>query len=375
MHARLTGRAALAAALVFTSGLYAVAVAAPQALAATGADNCNSASSGGTSGGGSVVGGTVTMWLQLEQSSQSMLCSAGSSSASGDPNWQPPQCWWGPQFSPDELAGAIGSLNTNGGSAIETYTALDGVYASLGPDVPVTGTYVSTSGPNWDDYNINASPPGEWWGLVWSDNITLAGIDSCTNIENNHFPVDWYWVADQAAGPDPGDAPVLDPQELALYIEGKVKLYSAQVQTSPALDHATVGLSNWLWADGAGNTTIPKTDICTQPQYGHVCVTLSAQATKLTIAAPGAQIFSACTLHPGTTEIGTPYTGGNGNPPCGLTFTQAGTSQVTIGTYWKVKINWGGGEIDLNPPPLYQTLPADVQAIQAVNGGSPAANG
>lgn len=373
MHARLTSRAALAAILVLTSGVYAVAVGAPQAQAAAGSDNCGSGSSGGSSGGGgSVAGGTVTMWTQLTKFSQGVLCQGGSTSAAADPDWQPPQCWWAPEYSPQELANAIGSLDTNGGSAIDTYTQLTDEYAAGGTGAAYKANYKTTDPPPWERFNVPpATPAGEWWGLVWSDDITKQGIDDCTTIDNNHFPEDWYWVTPVTGAPDPGDAPTLDPQELAEYIAGLVKLSPVQVQTSPGLNHATVGLSDWLWADGAGNTTIAPVNICTQRQYGNICVTLSAWAEKLSISSPGATIFSDCNLQAGTTEIGTPYTSGNGNPPCGLTFNQAGPASVTIGTTWKVEITWAGGDLILNPQPLYQTLNAQVQAIQAVNGGSP----
>jgi enoyl reductase len=351
------------------------AAGAPSAQAADGTSSCGSSASGGTSGGGgggSVSGSTVTMWEMLTVKSQASLCPSGTSNSGGG-DYQPPQCWWGPEFDPQGLADDIGQLE--GGSADDTYVTLTDEYAHGGTGMTdFTAGYKSTDGPPWELFNVGATPPGEWWGLIWSDTITEQGIEDCTAIDNKHSPEDWYWVPDQTAAPDPGDAPVLDPYELALYIEGKVNIQSLPIQTSPSLatTDATVGLPTWVWADDA-NTTVTD-DICTAPQYGNICVTMTATAQSFTVTSndSGAQIFGPCTRNAGG-DIGTPYKDGDtGNPPCGVTFSQPGNWNLDMLTTWNIAITYAGGELDQQ----IQTdtaVPATVQEVQAINNGQPAA--
>jgi enoyl reductase len=377
VHARLTGRAALAASLLLTSGVFAVTADTPAAHASSGfsgTDNCEPASSGGTSGGGggSIANGQITMWTQLTSASQQLLCSAGNTtSASGGTNWQPPQCWWAPEYSPSELAAAI---NAMGGSGIGTYRPLNEVYASGGPGATYPPNYTSTSGPPWVLYNVGASPGGEWSGMILNENITEQGLADCTKLWDNRFTKVFSWVAE--SGPDQGlskppldGLPQLTAQNLAYYVAGKVRLNPVTVQTNPSLNttNATVGLPTWVWAEGAGNTTI-KDDVCTQQHYGGICVNLNAQAESFTVSTddPAATVYSNCALNAGV--IGKAYNGGAGDPPCGVKFGTPGSWDLTLDTTWNVTINWTGGSLTLQPPPVTETdVPANVQEVQAVN--------
>lgn len=372
MHARLNGKAALAAFLLVGASVVTTVAQAPAAQAAeTGTSSCSSTASGGTSGGGggSVSGSTVTMWQLLTVKSQGALCPAGSSSGGG--NYTPPQCWWGPEFSPTELSDDIGQLDTNGESAIDTYTAFNEVYAKDGTGYDVPATYKSTDGPPWEVYNIKQSPAGEWWGLIWSDTITEQGIQDCTAIDNDHFPRDWYWVLPGDKAPAK-DAPTLDAKELALYVQGKVMLPALKIQTNPDLDtatKATVGLPTWVWADAAGSTITDE--ICTRDLY-RVCVNMTATAASFSLSTDdsGASVFADCKRNADGT-VGTKYTGQSGNPPCGITFSQPGTFNVNMQTTWNVVIgftNDDGSNGQLTGTGTSETqVPANVQEVQAIN--------
>lgn len=367
MHARLNGRAAFAAFLLVAASLVTTVSQAPAAQAASGGDgSCSAASSGGTSGGGggSVSGGTVTMWQML--SSTKNLCPEGTSSNTGDANYTPPQCWWGPEYSPQGLSDDIAQLDTNGGSAIDTFMALDEEYAHNGPQGDGPAGYQSTDGPPWYKYNIGASPAGEWWGLIWSDTITMQGMQDCTAIDTKHFPEDWYWVVDTP--PTPGDAPVLDAYQLALYVQGKVDLPALPISTNPDLGaktKATVGLPTWVWADAAGSQ-IGDT-ISTTAQYGSIKVQMTATASGFSLSTDdtGATVYSDCKRNADGT-VGTAYAGQSGNPPCGVTFSQPGTWNLTMRTTWNVVIDYGTGT--LTGTGYSQTqVPATVQEVQAIN--------
>lgn len=366
----MTSRVALATLLVAGGGVFAVAAGAPAAQAADGGSGCSSATSGGTSGGGgSVSGSTVTIWAEL--SSHAHLCDQGTSSSGVDADAPPPpQCWWAPEYSPAGLAADIGQLDTNGGSASATYTALTGEYAFTGTGGNYPAGYLSTKAPPWDLFNVNApGPSGVWWGLVWSDTITLAGIDSCTAIDTDHFPEDWYWVA---TTPDDAGVPAdprLTEEELADYVAGKVQLNPVVVQTNPDLNttKATVGLPTWVWAEpGQDNTKIDPETICTQQLP--VCVTLSAHAEGFTISTndPAATVYGDCKAD-AAGVVGTPYTAGAGNPPCGVTFGSPGAWNLVLETTWQVKITYDGGALILHPAQIETDVAANIQEVQAVN--------
>jgi enoyl reductase len=368
----MNGRAVVAALVLIGSGVFASTAGAPAAQAAAGGDNCVSGGSGGTSGGGGgsvSLNGQITMWAALSEHTQAALCPGGTSSG-GNSNWTPPQCWWGPEYSPDQLAADIGQLDTNGGSADATYTALTDEYANGGTGAKFTSGYMSTDGPKWELFNVGASPGGEWWGLIWNENITPQGMNDCTNIDTKHFPEDWYWVADQAGAPNPGDAPVVDAHELALYLEGKVKLTPLPIQTDPALTttKATVGLPTWVWANAGGATVLDQ--LCLAPQYGaNICVNMTATARSFTVSSSdsGATLYTDCKANAGGT-VGTPYTGQSGNPPCGVTFSQPGNWTLDMVTTWNVKLDYGNGELD-DPAYTETDLNANVQEVQAINNG------
>jgi hypothetical protein len=368
VHARLKGRAALAALVLAASGLFVTTSGAPAAQAATGGtDSCSSSTSGGSSGGGGTVtsAGQITMWAELSQHSQSVLCPAGTSSGGGS-NWTPPECWWGPEFDPQGLATDIAQLGV-GSSTSDTYTALTAEYASKGTGAAYSAGYSTTNGPPWELFNVPpATPQGEWWGLIWNDDITLQGINDCTAIDTKHFPEDW--VTPTTGAPEPGDAPTLNSHELALYVEGKIKLQPLPIQTDPSLTatKATVGLPTWVWANAADTTLTDA--ICTDAQYGApICVNMTAQAQSFTVASSdsGATLYTNCTLNADET-VGTAYTGQSGNPPCGVTFSQPGAWTLSMITTWTVTIDYGGGK--LTDPAYTETdLNANVQEVQAIN--------
>jgi hypothetical protein len=309
------------------------------------------------------------MWSELNLHSN-YLCPAGTSSGGGgSTDWTPPQCWWGPEFDPQGLASDIGQLGV-GSSTSETYTALNGVYAANGPQGAAPTGYKSTDGPPFYMYNIGAGPAGEWWGLIWNEDITLQGINDCTAIEDNHFPkTDWYWVANQAAPPEPGDAPTLDSHQLALYVAGKIDLQPLPIQTSPSLatTKATVGLPTWVWANAADATvgdTICTDNAAIDPQ---ICVTMKAQAKSFTLVSsdPGATLYTNCNLNTDGT-VGTAYTDQSGDPPCGVTFSQPGAWTLSMVTTWAVTITYDGGQLTQNTN-TETDMDATVQEVQAIN--------
>jgi hypothetical protein len=366
----MNGRAVVAALVLVTSGVFASA-GAPAAQAATGGETCVSGGgSGGTSGGGggSVSdAGSVTMWEMLSAHAQAVLCPSGTSSSGSSANWSPPQCWWGPEFSPQGLAADIAQLG--GESTIDTYMAMDELYAANGPNGAAPAGYVFKNEPPWYMYNENVTPAGEWWGLIWNDVMTGQGISDCLAIDTSHSPRNWYWVTDQNEPGTPTDAPAFSDSQLALYLEGKVKLTPLPIKTDPSLatTKATVGLPTWVWADAADTTV--QDQLCLAPQYGNFCVNMTAKARSFTVSSsdPGATLYTDCKANADGT-VGTPYSGQSGNPPCGVTFSQPGNWTLDMVTTWNVQLAWDGGA--LNDPAYTETdLPANVQEVQAINNG------
>jgi hypothetical protein len=368
VHARMTSRVVLSALLIFASGVYAVSAGMPQAQAATGSDGCSSTGSGGTSGGGgSDNDGVISVWASLSASSQEHLCPGTSSTGSSSSAQPLPACWWEPEFSPGQLAGAIEQYAPS--SSEQTYTDYTGQYASTGINGGYSGGYSPTQGPKppWERFNVGYD--GTWWGLFYNEDAT-SGYSQCTTIFDNVYPENWFWVPNGDAAAPP-NGPAMTDFDLAEYVAGKVKLAPVAVQSNPNLSagtKTTVGLPTWLWADGGGNTTLDF-EVCTQ--VGALCVDVAAQATGFSIVTgdSAATIYSDCKAG-ADGDIGRAYPNGDtGNPPCGITFRTPGTWPITLTTTWQVNITWTGGALPtLSPAPTTETdLNATVQAIQAVN--------
>lgn len=372
MHRKVSGRAALAALALAISCTMGSAWSAAPAAADSGSGSCGDSAGGGSSGGGSGSGGDFQIWLAL--SSTRHLCSGGGNAASTDGTdgtsvYVP--CWWGPVYSPGGLQAYVDSL---GESAIDTQFDYMHEYDVNGDAAGYTAGYTSTAGPPWESYNVNATPSGEWYGMIFNGADTGPQWDACNAAMDADYPKVFYWGVNGPPADLPGNAPGFTEQDLAEYIESVVLLPHAQVESSQGKGtDATVGLPIWYWqTEGTAHTHL-KFGVCAF----QVCVTFNADAVSFTID-PGADAGQAwdggCTPQ-STNTLGPVYDGQSASqdPTCGEKYSAITTGVTpTIGTKWHVSITWdtdgGGSWSPPKDPVIYTQLgPFDVQGIQAYN--------
>lgn len=372
MHRTLSGRAVLAAAVLTFSCALVTTWSAGPAEAATGSSSCPSGSGGSSGGGGGGSDGDYKLWARV--SKQIPACAGGGMASQTDGTGGVTvhvPCWWGPEYSPQGLADYVNAF-AGQGSTDNWYMILKGQYDKNGTDAPSPG-YQSTDGPPYQSYNVNISPLGEWYGLIFNSGDTLDQLAACTNEQDSRAPDIFFWGVNGKAPADlPKGAPGFTELDLAKYVESVVDLPPADVTTSPGQGRtATIGLPVWYWQVENTRWTHLARRVCAY----NVCVNFTADAVSFTIdPGTGAAHVSSkgCVVYPASKTIGLPYASkyATTTPSCGVEYT-APAARVTpsVETTWHVRISWTGGSWSPPKDPVIPgTLtPIKVQDIQAVN--------
>lgn len=373
MHGKLRARAVLVALLMIGSGLTAVTVGAPAAVAASASGSACSGS-GGSSGGGGASGEGFAIWAEM--STHQDMCASGGNAAAGSGGGgggasTPVPCWWAPAYTPDQLFNYIAKMGAQSSTDL-TYAALQqeydhNGYTTTGQPAALTSGYQSTSGPPWESFNVGAAPAGTWWTLFVASWATPAQFKQCEAILNSNYPKWFYWAPDKTQPNIPGGIVPMTPEDLAQYVYSVIDLPNADVTTNPAQGvKATVSLPTWMWAANDQNTEAVD-NIC----VAATCVNFAAQAESFTITTDDgtANITdSGCVLQPNG-DVGTQYSSGAAFS-CGIDFGSPGAFGATVATTWQVKITWPGGTWSPATAPVIDTAlpqPINVQEVQAVN--------
>lgn len=377
MRRRLT-RAILAAALIAGGALSAIPAAAPPALA----DPTGCMSTGQSGGGASAPGidaGSITIADEIVVVSGT-TCTGGGNVAASLP-WSPPPCWWAPLYTPDQLKSLAASY-----AAADPL--LDNYYQTDGGKTAEPAGYQSTDGPDYWDWNVDATPAGMWWGMVVNGAMldTQTGFGDVLNCiaseATNTDGMDWSWTVNGTPDDINGD-PVITDELLAEYAAETMNLPTTSFYSSPAAGtNLTVNLPTWLWMNGADYT--PQTlSLCWEPTGNQYCSTVvaTAQSFQIKTTAPDGDytIFNGgCvpTTEADGTWIGTPFNDGNqgDSPPCGITYTHssagiAGGFGLSFTVNWSIAWNGGGPPNWPVPDPLTtDTVNYPVQEIQNIGG-------
>ncbi|MBS2966768.1 hypothetical protein KGA66_27275 [Actinocrinis puniceicyclus] len=358
-------------------------VAASPASAAS--SGCSSTSSGGTVITPPTIGGQRITFDQAVHVFVGTYC-PGAASMTGDLSWTPPACWWQPIFTPQQLKDfAYSYYDTGGGSADFTWNDLLAYYEGKGQTQPAG--YTSTSGPPYSNWNVGASPGGEWWGIVFNEAMmdTPQFLD-CEMHSMNADGKPWTWVATGAPAPANLAEPVVTREEVAEYAASIMQLPGSDFQSSPQ-NGQTVNLPMWVWAGDRNTGTGPyapqKLKACAIDLSGapQACATVTATAQSFTIDpgtpnnAADAVVYDAGCKPTADGFVGEPYsTGQTGPPPCGVTYLHSTTAQgqtykPSVTVDWS--INWDGtGGGTWPKPDAIPGLqhPVTVQEIQTIVG-------
>jgi hypothetical protein len=209
---------------------------------------------------------------------------------------------------------------------------------------------------------------GWWWVPAWlstSDGEACAlGMVGSLGL-NNGF--------ENFASPQnirSGNQHSIDGRTLAEMARAALRLPHIRIHTNPARGKpADVNLPVWAWLTYNGNPQ--PTDQATLPIPGGVLqatVTTSVPHMTIKVDAGDRHLYNNCG------SAGSKYQGGNGAPPCGVTFyapSTGGPYTITATVTWTVSWsdNQGGAGVFRTPPAQVTALErVTVREIQAING-------
>ncbi len=175
--------------------------------------------------GGTPGGSTPNLW-SIESHVTLTVNDAGAdakhlTATSG--NWEPPACWYEPQYSPDAFDAAFQALlqnlaGTSGGAdALKQYAQLKA------------------------DHDFHRGEPGLWWSMVKTKKAwDLTGTTPCDQSPG----IEWV-----PAGSPPAGVLAVSPLMLSKLAYSATKLPSTTVKLSPAADRQTVNLPTFISFD------------------------------------------------------------------------------------------------------------------------------
>ncbi|MGH6655653.1 MAG: hypothetical protein ACRDVE_10660, partial [Actinocrinis sp.] len=274
-----------------------------------------------------ISGGTITL-SQTVHFLQAHYCP--DTSTSNDSSWTPPACWWAPVFDPQGMKHYAYRNYANSSSVDLTWEQMVHYYETdggLGEARPPG--YVSNSGPPYSNWNIDATPKGTWWSIVFNaDMVGTAKFNACLNETMDAHGMPWTWVPQ--GDPAPPGVPVVSERDIAEYAASKMELPASDFSSNPTAGQ-TVNLPTWVWAGDAatGGHPFAPMDLtaCVRDldNVQYLCATVTATAKNFTIdpGTPNAIVYdnggAGC---PVTTDgtVGTPYDGQKDTPTCGVTY-------------------------------------------------------
>ncbi|MER5518676.1 hypothetical protein [Streptomyces sp. NPDC002763] len=279
-----------------------------------------------------------------------------------DVDWKPPQCWYEPVFTPQQLKdfservgdGDVGMRTAWFGKGLWTDHFKDG------KDTTTIFTEPATV-PGYKNYNLGKD--GHFWRGVAPDGIEAIDDGSlCSKL--------MFWVP---AGQVPDDPDAPTPETLADYAYDKIKVPTTSVELKPAA-RSTVNLPTWAWLDKGRfqevrvRAELPGTGLWAE-------TTAKPVALHLDPGTDDAETFPAsgdCTINDDG-SIGTEYRPGDADkaPSCGVRYLHAtnGTPyRLQASVTWQISWRGAGGTGGELPDGTFgNTQEITVQEIQSVN--------
>ncbi|SCD44031.1 hypothetical protein GA0115251_107926 [Streptomyces sp. TverLS-915] len=275
----------------------------------------------------------------------------GSSGSVAVADWEPPGCWYAPEYDPEEFRKARQGLY---------YTAVHDPGAS---DI-VRDISDENEGYAKDHYHEDDKGKGMYWTAQYRDDASLAEMMECDR------PPFW---ADNAEPPDVPHA--ISPEILAGLAYERMKVPSLKAKLAPA-GASKVNLPTWVWLDSSQLEPVSVTATLAVGGFA-MSATTTAKPVRLAIR-PGTA--DARTLPAGGTcpvggggAIGEPFAPGKADrtPPCGVTYLKSSgdaayrlQTAVTWDTAWT---GTGGAGGDLPDGTYGQPQDVQVREIQSVN--------
>ena len=281
---------------------------------------------------GDVRGGTLRGKVRL----------SGDTGGSAPLQGGPPPCW----YSPGETGAELYKLIHASGS----------VPGMSGPD---RGNEAAGDDPEVDKHKKDK---GRWW---FPDGVDgPEGVACAASLKFR------LWVPDS----DPPPPQHVTAEQLAMVARAALLLTAPKLKVNPAPPKRSyVGLDTWVWAAPEKKT---RQVTATLPELG-LSATVTATRGGLRLS-PGTGDGSRYHLHPAggvCADLGGPYTGGGGTPPCGVTYEQSSADQpggvytLTASFTWNVAWTGSDGTGGAMAPGTFDaTVNIPVGEIQSVNG-------
>lgn len=224
-------------------------------------------------------------------------------------SWDPPACWYEPQYTPEQFDAAFQALlktlsGANGTAAQQQYDALKA------------------------DHDFHRGEDGLWWGMVKTKKAwDLPNTAPCTQSPG----VQWV-----PTGKPPAGMLAVTPQMLSKLAYGATKLPPPMVKLSPAPDKQTVNLATFV----SFNQPLKPVSVTASLDYAGVRIAASTLAvpTSLRVDA-GTDDASPRTCTYQFTQSGSGYQVDSSTSSCNITYqrsSRGGTYPLTAEVTWHV---------------------------------------
>lgn len=266
-------------------------------------------------------------------------------------DWDPPGCWYAPEYSPDGLDEFYQNVYF---AAVHDGDAQGDIRRDIADQRVAYGE---------DDYHRDDEGKGVYWAAQYRDDATLAEMQAC-----DRRP---FWVM---TGDDPGVPNAISPEILAGLAYERMKVPSLKAKLAPAAA-SKVNLPTWVWLDKAD---VEPVSVTARLEAGGIVMEATTTATprgmKVEPGTEDAQVIpgdGTCPVRDGA--IGEPFAKGKADqtPPCGVTYLRSSgdstyrmSAAVTWDTAWTGSNGTGG---DLPDGTYGQQQDVQVQEVQSVN--------
>ncbi|MEV4559064.1 hypothetical protein AB0K51_19030 [Kitasatospora sp. NPDC049285] len=319
----------------------AVAVALVVTAAAAGTAHADR----GTGWGSTPSVGAIESHVEVEISASGQ---EGKHLTSVGANYDPPACWYEPQYTPDEFDAAFQQL-------------LAGLSGAMGAEAKKQYDQLKA------DQDFHRGQDGRWWGMVKTKKVwELPNTTACDQ------PPGIVWVP---TGNPPAGMLAVTPLMLSRIAYGATKLPPPQVELSPKPDMQTVNLPTYIKFD----SPIQPVTVTASLNYSGVRVAASTLAVPVSLridAGTNDASPASCTYE--FQKVGGGYQVDSAGAACNVTYQRSSrgstyplTAQVTWRVTWTPSTNPYGAPANPLPNGVTGGAPQNVtvREIQTIVTG------
>ncbi|MFF4343204.1 hypothetical protein ACFY00_25155 [Kitasatospora sp. NPDC001540] len=318
------------------------AAAAALALAAAAVPTARAEIGTGWGGSSTPAIGSIESHVEIKVSNSGQ---SGKHLTSIGGSWEPPACWYEPQYTPEEFDAAYQAL-------------LEQLHGAMGAEAKAEYDKLKADG------DFHRGQDGRWWGMVKTNKAwDLPVTAPCTQRQGI------VWVP---TGNPPADLLAVTPLMLSKLAYAATKLPPPSVTLSPAADHQTVNLPVFV----SFEQPIQPVTVTASLNYSGVNIAASTLAVPTSLrvdAGTGDADPGVCTYR--FVKSGGGYQVDSSHADCNITYLRSSrggsyplTAQVTWKVTWTPSANPYGQPANALPDGVTGGQPQDVvvREIQTV---------